>query len=315
MPNYRSLTGGFFSSTPMDKSVGHVSVRMNNPGAINGAPWERTYPGYVTTVETTPGNKSTIFEAPEYGVGAWWELLRQYRASNTSTVGGIITRYGGGQNYSAYLQYVLKQTGFSSDTPIDLGDDQQLLRFGKAMFRFEAGQPLPWSDDQILYGIRGGRGFANTKVWPASPTPGSQQQQQPQDPVAGGQLSDSDLLALLQKLLLALVANVGASPVGGIGVTPVGGGQMPDGGYIPTPVILSPIDKMLGGEALVGSKTMLGIFSYVLVTILQSAGVLGAATPAGQILSVLSIAFSLLGGLAKVDRMTQSLGTIAAKAK
>jgi hypothetical protein len=27
-------------------------------------------------VETTPGNKTTIFEAPEYGVAVWWELLR-----------------------------------------------------------------------------------------------------------------------------------------------------------------------------------------------------------------------------------------------
>jgi hypothetical protein len=316
MPNYRSLTGGFFSSTPMDKSTGPVTIRMNNPGAINGAPWEKTYPGYVDTVETTPGNRSTIFEAPEYGVGAWWDLLRRYRSANATTVGGIVNRYGGGQDYSAYIQFVVKATGFTPDTPIDLGNDQQVLQFGKAMFRYEAGRALPWTDEQILYGIRGGRAFANTGAWPVSLVAGAQQQQQGQ--VTNGQVSQSDLLALLQKLLLALAtANSPAAKTASGAATSVGdGGQASGaGGHIPTPVILSPIDKLLGGQTLVGSKTMLGVIAYAVVTILKTAGVLGAATPWGQILPVLSIALPLLGGLAKVDRMTLSLGTIAANTK
>jgi len=316
MPNYRSLIGGFFSSTPMDKSTGPVTVRMNNPGAINGAPWEKTYPGYVDTVETTPGNRSTIFEAPEYGVGAWWDLLRRYRAGNTTTVGGIINRYGGGQDYSAYLQFVAKKTGFTPDTPVDLGNDQQVLQFGRAMFQYEAGRTPPWSDDQIVCGIRGGRAFAGTGAWPASPQAGPQvgpQQQMPVGPVANGQIGSGDLLALLQKLLVALVANAAgpaAAPTAGSALSiPVVAGNPP------LPVILSPIDKLFGGEALVGSKTMIGVLGYGLVTILKAAGVLGAATPAGQILSILSIAFTVLGGVAKIDRMTQSLGVISANSK
>lgn len=31
MVAYRSLVGGFFSSTPMDKASGPVSIRMSNP--------------------------------------------------------------------------------------------------------------------------------------------------------------------------------------------------------------------------------------------------------------------------------------------
>src|SRR5262249_42386997 len=140
-----------------------VTVRMNNPGAINGASYETAYPGYVGTIETTPGNKSTIFETPEYGVGAWWKLLQIYRAQHsTTTVGGIINRYGGGQDYSAYIAFVVKATGFTPDTVIDINNDQQVLTFGRAMFRYEAGRPPPWSDDQILYGIRGGRALDGT---------------------------------------------------------------------------------------------------------------------------------------------------------
>lgn len=309
MPNYRSLTGGFFSSTPMDKSTGPVTVRMNNPGAINGAAWEKTYPGYVDTVETTPGNRSTIFEAPEYGVGAWWDLMRRYRARNVTTVGQIINTYGGGQDYSAYISFVAKTTGFTPDTPIDLNNDQQMLRFGSAMFRYEAGRALPWGNDQILYGIRGGRALASTGTWPASPPVGLQAP----PPVASGQLGNDDALALFQKLLPALAAKPAnppaAKPTGGTGSTSAATGN------VPAPVVLSPIDQLIGGQALVGSKTMIGVLSYVLVAVLKGAGVLGAATPAGQILTILSIALTVLGALAKGDRMLQSVGTIAANSK
>jgi hypothetical protein len=310
MPNYRSLIGGFFSSTPMDKSTGPVTIRMNNPGAINGASWETSYPGYVDTVETTPGNRSTIFEAPEYGIGAWWDLLRRYRSSHVSTVGGIIHRYGGGQDYSAYIQFVVKATGFTPDTPIDLSNDQQVLQFGRAMFRYEAGRALPWSDDQILYGIRGGRAFASTGTWPASPPISSPV---PAPAMTAGQMSNGDMLALLQKLLTAHAANARNSAAS----ETAGGTASSQAAAADTaaPVILSPIDKMFGGEALVGSKTMLGVIAYVIVAILKATGVLGAATPAGEILSALSIAFTALGGVAKVDRLTQSLGAIATNSK
>jgi hypothetical protein len=153
-PNYRSLVpGGFFSSTPFDRTM-PVSMRCNNPGAINGATWETRYPGYVDTVETTPGNKTTIFEAPEYGVAVWWELLRRYATAGVTTVGGIINRYGGGQDYSNYIRFVEQRTGFEEGHRISLDDDATLLAFGKAMFHYEAGRPTPLHDNQIVFGFR-----------------------------------------------------------------------------------------------------------------------------------------------------------------
>lgn len=79
--------------------------------------------------------------------------------------------------------------------------------------------------------------------------------------------------------------------------------------------ILSPIDNILGGEALAGKKTALSVVAYVVLSLLKVGGVVGAATPAGQIMTILIAAFGTLGGVAKVDRAIQSLGVIAAKPK
>jgi len=158
MTNFRSLVGGFYSATPLDKASGPTSIRSNNPGAINGAAWERNMPGYVDEVETTPGNKTTIFEAPEYGVACWWHLLSNYRKGGAITVGQIINRYGGGQDYSNYIAMVVKWSGLTENTEIKLDDTPTLLKFGKAMFQYEAGKTIPWSDEQITYGIKLGQG-------------------------------------------------------------------------------------------------------------------------------------------------------------
>lgn len=159
IPQYRSLVGGFFSHDPFDKTM-PVSIRMNNPGAINGASWERTFPGYVDTIETTPGNKSTIFETPENGVAAWVELMRRYRKMNVVTIGDIINRYGGGQDYSAYLKQIVEWTGLSPtvELQIDGKDDRTLLLFARAMFHYEAGRQSPLNDEQIKYGFKLARG-------------------------------------------------------------------------------------------------------------------------------------------------------------
>jgi hypothetical protein len=175
MTNYRSLVpGGFYSKDPADKSV-PVAIRMNNPGAINGAAWLRAYPGYVSEITTststvggkTVPNKSTIFETPEHGVAVWYELMRKYRTAGATTVAKIITRYGGGQNYSGYIADVTKRTGLHADYEIKLtGDDENLLKFAKAMFRHEAGRDTPLMDSQIRYGFTLGR---NAGATPASP--------------------------------------------------------------------------------------------------------------------------------------------------
>jgi uncharacterized protein (TIGR02594 family) len=79
---------------------------------------------------------------------------------------------------------------------------------------------------------------------------------------------------------------------------------------------LSPIDKMLGGEAMVGLKTPLAIAGYALMWILQTLGTMGTATgdkatTTGAILTALVSALGALGVTAKFDRAFGALSTIA----
>lgn len=164
MPAYYSLIGGYYAD-PSDFSL-PVAIRMNNPGALNSVEWIRALPGYVNAIETTPGNKTALFEAPEYGVAAWYKLMVKYRAAGATSVKQIIDRYGGSQDYSKYVTWVTNNSGLKADHVVRLnGDDETLCRFARAMFRYEAGRESPLSDEQILYGFIVGRG----KGIPAQP--------------------------------------------------------------------------------------------------------------------------------------------------
>jgi peptidoglycan hydrolase-like protein with peptidoglycan-binding domain len=84
----------------------------------------------------------------------------------------------------------------------------------------------------------------------------------------------------------------------------------------PPPPVLSPIDKLLGGQALVGLKTPLAIGAYALMWIMQAAGNVGTATgdkatTTGSVLTALITAFGGLGVTAKFDRAFQAIGTIS----
>jgi hypothetical protein len=152
------VQGGFFSADPYDKKV-PTSIRCNNPGALNTSKNVAAIPGYNTAYETSAGNRTAIFWAPEYGVLAYWDLLKRYRASGAKTVHQIISKYGGGQDYSAYEKFVVKTSGLpaSYEIKIDGSDDANLMKFAKAMFRYESGRETPLSDAQIKYGFSLGR--------------------------------------------------------------------------------------------------------------------------------------------------------------
>lgn len=129
------------------------------------------------------------------------------------------------------------------------------------------------------------------------------------------------LLAILNALngrAPAPDAPIGTSPDSGANMLKliVGAliGRQP-GATAPSTPILSPIDKALGGEVLVGKKTALSVVAYVVLAILKAVGVVGAATPTGQILTILITAFGALGGVAKIDRAVGALGAVAAKPK
>jgi hypothetical protein len=159
MPNYRSLVpGGFFSADPGDRTV-PVAIRTNNPGAINLAVWIKSFPGFVDYRETTPNNPTVIFDAPEYGVAAWWELLHRYRSAlgpKNFTLRNIAFRYcGRGREKEAvdYTAFVCAKAATTGNVLVDITDHRGLLPIARAFYWFEAGRPTPLSDQQIIYGF------------------------------------------------------------------------------------------------------------------------------------------------------------------
>lgn len=132
---------------------------------------------------------------------------------------------------------------------------------------------------------------------------------------------------ILQTVIAALLGRAPPTPAGAV----TGGDTSATPSAAP---VLSPIDKMLGGEMLAGKKTLLAVLAYVVLAILQATDVVGTATgvPApppgtvvapgtvvgtmtatGQILTTLIAAFGGLGVVSKVDRVVQLLGLISAK--
>ena len=139
-------------------------------------------------------------------------------------------------------------------------------------------------------------GQPTTTVTPATTTP------------AGG----IDVTQLIQMAIGALSGKPIQLPNVPIAGVPVAAGTT-------TVPVLSTIDNIFGGEALAGKKTLIAVIGYVILAILQATGVAGTAmgptaTPTGEILTTLLGGLGVLGGAAKVDRLTQLLGLIAGQA-
>lgn len=180
---YRSLVGGKFSSTPSDISIKR-SIRTNNPGALNISAWQKEMPGYVgwTFPDNSPnGNKTTIYASPEEGAAAWVKLMDIYIRGGYDEVGKIIDHYGGGQDYSGYLAFVLQhEPTFTEETKVNLNDEATLVKLLKVMSHHEMGPdvPYPWSNTQLTYGVQLGRSILGLRTAPRAPAT------QPQVPVA-----------------------------------------------------------------------------------------------------------------------------------
>lgn len=118
---------------------------------------------------------------------------------------------------------------------------------------------------------------------------------------------------ILQLVLNALIAKQSGAAQPGQPAQPAAGTPTPT-----TTSVLSPIDQWLGGETMAGKKTGLAVVAYAVLSILQAVGVAGTATgptstTTGQILTTLIAAFGGMGLTAKIDRVVQTLGLIAAK--
>lgn len=81
----------------------------------------------------------------------------------------------------------------------------------------------------------------------------------------------------------------------------------------PQPPIFSPIDRMIGGETLVGLKTALAVVAYAILAILQANGAISADSSTTAITEILIIAFGSLGVVSKLDRLVQAAVQIAEK--
>jgi hypothetical protein len=169
-PHYRSLVpGGYFSDDPPRPGhlkPGHTARASNNPGAVNAShAWIESFPGYVYKCETTPGNWTAIFEAPEYGIACWWKVLEQYKKAldpDFSLHKIIYTYCGPGREEEAadYLRYVTGRTKLAENYIVDLSTDAPLLSIARAFFRYEAGEESPVLDAQIEYGFNFARQLA-----------------------------------------------------------------------------------------------------------------------------------------------------------
>lgn len=162
MTVYRALVdGGYYSDNPSDVSI-RRSIRTNNPGALNTALWVQSYPGFVAEQNDSAGNNTAVFEAPEYGVAAWWTLMDRYRRRYNPQnfhLKNVLTRYSGGNAETAanYIAFVSAKSGIGSKVPLDIYDDFAMNKIAKAFFHYEAGKPTPLSDEQIAFGIQIGK--------------------------------------------------------------------------------------------------------------------------------------------------------------
>jgi hypothetical protein len=93
-------------------------------------------------------------------------------------------------------------------------------------------------------------------------------------------------------------------------------GQVQPDDNVTSAPILSPIDKLFGGQAMVGLKTPIAIFGYVGLWILQALGSVGTATgdtatTTGSVLTALFSGLGAAGVTAKFDRAFQALSLIS----
>jgi uncharacterized protein (TIGR02594 family) len=124
--------------------------------------------------------------------------------------------------------------------------------------------------------------------------------------------SEQGAVDISQILQLAIAALAG-KPLPGLPAVGAGPGTVAG---TTAPQVLSTIDQIFGGQALAGKKSIIAVVAYAILAIFQAHGDIGTAmgataTPTGEILTTLIGGFGALGGLAKIDRLTQVLGLVA----
>lgn len=113
--------------------------RNNNPLNLEYSPRNR-WQG-----QTGTDGRFSTFVNREYGYRAGLIILRNYqRKYNLRTLAGMITRWcppqERGNNTPAYIRSVSERTGLRADEPVDLQDEETVVRLLDAMTRVECGR-------------------------------------------------------------------------------------------------------------------------------------------------------------------------------
>ncbi|MBD2786307.1 structural protein [Xenorhabdus sp. DI] len=118
-------------------------IRNNNPGNIrHGDKWQG-----LCSRQT---DKSFCqFQAPEYGIRAMVKILYTYQHKyGDKTIHQFISRWAppNENDTEAYINYVSRTVGVSSEAVIDVFHQEIMTELVKAMIRMENGKQ-PYSDD------------------------------------------------------------------------------------------------------------------------------------------------------------------------
>ena len=184
---FRSLTEGcYFSAQPERFISGNAltkrALRANNPGALNISSWQKKLSGYCgKTPPDSAGNETTIYESPEEGIAAWYELIvfryekmfglisggtgrtiNLERLARTDGLGkpdgalsssekSVVAVYTAGWN--KWSKHTNSKSVLLPETEIDPNSIEEITVLGRAMFCHELGDFSPLTDDQISQGI------------------------------------------------------------------------------------------------------------------------------------------------------------------
>jgi peptidoglycan hydrolase-like protein with peptidoglycan-binding domain len=127
-----------------------ASIRYKNPGAMwpgdRATRWGST--SYVT-LNDGQGNKIAVFPTFVDGAAAQFDLWASSRYSGMS-LKAAIDKWSGHNSPAAYVNYLEAQTGISINTMVtrEMLASPAGWKLLKAQSRWEAGKPIPMSDDE-----------------------------------------------------------------------------------------------------------------------------------------------------------------------
>jgi hypothetical protein len=122
--------------------VDPLTIRYNNPGAVEYKPWMSRY-GAVKG----PDGRYAQFNSPDDGFGVMNRILDTYHSAHgLNTVSGIINRWApsnvDNNSTAQYIDFVANRLGVSPDTALTAVQRPALMQ---AIALYEAGQPFPQS--------------------------------------------------------------------------------------------------------------------------------------------------------------------------